>query len=178
MKLLGYSVLLALICCINLSCKKTKEKVDELTEFDINYTTNLSVPSQTLALNIPVDFTTPDISTQSVSKFSENSTTKDLVSEIKLTRFNISVATGNLDFVKSLSIYIKTGNSEVLVGTKTNIPLGITETQLDLQDVNIKNYIVESTMKFRVNITIDGSTTNGQTLKMDQTVRVKATLIK
>jgi hypothetical protein len=178
MKLFTYTILIALICGVNFSCKKTKEKVDELTEFDINYTTNLSVPSQTLAVNVPVDFTTPDISTQSASKFSENNTTKDLVSEIKLTKFNISVASGNLDFLKSLSIYIKSGSAEVLVGTKTNIPTGISETQLDLQDVNIKSYISEPTMKFRVTVTIDASTTAGQSLKMDQTVRVKATLIK
>ena len=33
-------------------------------------------------------------------------------------------------------------------------------------------------MKFRVTVTIDASTVNGQNLKMDQTVHVKATLIK
>ena len=27
------------------SCTKTKQAVDELTEFDINYTTNLNIPS-------------------------------------------------------------------------------------------------------------------------------------
>ncbi len=178
MKLLLYPVLITLLGCVTLSCKKTKEEVDKLTEFDIDYTTNLTVPSQTLAINVPVDFSTPDISTNSLSKFSENNTTKDLVSEIKLSKFKISVATGNLDFLKSLNIYIKSSSGETLIGSKTNIPTGIMEANLDLLDVNIKNFIVEPTMKFRVTVVIDASTVNGQNLKMDQTVRVKATLIK
>ena len=178
MKKIIIASILVTLSIFSLSCKKTKETVDELTEFDLNYTTNLTVPSHTLATNVPVDFTTPDVSTNSTSKFSENKTTADLVSEIKLTKFNISVATGNLDFLKSLSIYIKTANGETLIGTKTNIPTGINQTQLDLADVNIKSYIVEPSMKFRVTVTIDASTVNGQNLKMDQTVHVKATLIK
>lgn len=178
MKKTIFFLIVATACIINLSCKKTKEEVDKLTEFDIDYTTNLTVPSQTLALNVPVDFTTPDISTNSNNKFLENNTTKDLVSEIKLSKFKISVATGNLDFLKSLNIYIKSSSGETLIGSKTNIPNGIMETNLDLLDVNIKNFIVEPTMKFRVNLTIDATTVNGQNLKMDQTVHVKATLIK
>lgn len=178
MKKIITACLILTLSVLSLSCKKTKETVDELTEFDLNYTTNLTVPSHTLATNVPVDFTTPDISTNSSTKFSENKTTADLVSEIKLTKFNISVATGNLDFLKSLSIYIKTNNGETLIGTKTNIPTGVNQTQLDLADVNIKSYIVEPSMKFRVTVTIDASTVNGQNLKMDQTVHVKATLIK
>ena len=108
----------------------------------------------------------------------ENNTTRELVSEIKLTKYNISVATGNLDFLKSLSIYIKSTSGETLIGTKTNIPAGVSETQLDLADVNIKSFIIEPSMKFRVTVTIDASTVNGQNLKMDQTVRVKAILSK
>lgn len=176
--LLFFVTLLFTLGLLNLSCKKTKEKVDELTEFDINYTTNLTVPSHTLATNVPVDFTTPDISTNSSNKFLENNTTRELVSEIKLTKYNISVATGNLDFLKSLSIYIKSTSGETLIGTKTNIPAGVSETQLDLADVNIKSFIIEPSMKFRVTVTIDASTVNGQNLKMDQTVRVKAILSK
>lgn len=178
MKKISFLFLLITFCVLGVSCKKTKEKVDELTEFDINYTTNLTVPSHTLATNVPVDFTTPDISTNSNNKFLENNTTRDLVSEIKLTKYNISVATGNLDFLKSLSIYIKSTSGETLIGTKSNIPNGVSETQLDLADVNIKSFIVEPTMKFRVTVTIDASTVNGQNLKMDQTVRVKAILTK
>lgn len=178
MKKIVSLLVITILCVTNLGCKKTKEEVDKLTEFDIDYTTNLTVPSQTLAINVPIDFSTPDISTNGISKFTENSTTKDLVSEIKLSKYKISVATGNLDFLKSLNIYIKSSSGETLIGSKTNIPTGIMETNLDLLDVNIKNFIVEPTMKFRVTVVIDASTVNGQNLKMDQTVRVKATLIK
>jgi len=166
---------ICLIICFNLSCKKTKEKVDQFTEFDINYTTNLSVPSNTINQNVPIDFTTPDIPTQSSSKFSDNKTAQELVQEIKMTKFDVSVASGNLDFLKSLSVYIKAnGVSEQLVATKSNIPTGLSMLSMDLQDVNIKNFIFQSNIQFRVTVTIDASTLNGQNLKMDETVHVKA----
>lgn len=173
-KVLGLFLITSLTF-FNLSCNKTKETVDELTEFDINYTTNLSVPSNTINVDVPIDFTTPDIPTQSSSKFTENKTAQSLVQEIKMTKFDVSVASGNLDFLKSLSIYIKAaGVSQQLIATKTSIPLGVSSISLDLQDVNIKNFIFQQNIQFRVTVTIDGSTLNGQNLKMDETVHVKA----
>lgn len=174
-----FNLLLVLsIIALNLSCKKTKEKVDEVTEFDINYSTNLSVPSNTIALNAPVDFTTPDVPTQSNAKFLENKTAQNLVDEIKMTKFNVSVSSGNLDFLKSLTIYIKaSGMNEQTVATKTVIPTGVSSVALDLSDVNIKDYIFQSNIQFRVTITIDASTLNGQSLKLDETVHVKATVL-
>lgn len=170
--------LLAFVFLLNNSCKKTKEKVDQATEFDINYTTTLSVPSNTLPVNAPVDFTTPNVPTLSDTKFLENKTAQNLVDEIKLTKFNISVASGNLDFLKSLSIYIKaSGVGEQLVGTKATIPTGVSSVALDLNDVNIKNYIFQPNIQFRVTVTIDASTLNGQNLQLDETVHVKATLL-
>lgn len=160
-------------------CQKTKEKADEITEFDIDYSTTVSVPSNTISLNVPIDFTTPDVPTQSSTKFALNKTTQGLVDYIKLTRFNISVGTGNLDFLKSLSIYIKaSGMGETLVATKNPIPTGLTSIAMDLQDVNIKDYIFLPNVQFRVNVVIDASTLAGQTLIMDETVHVKATVVK
>ncbi|MBA3665375.1 MAG: hypothetical protein H0W61_14355 [Bacteroidetes bacterium] len=177
-RLLSLSLLLPFLFC-SLSCKKTKEKVDELTEFDISYSNNISVPSQTMSMNVPVDFTTPDVPTQSVSKFSEHKTTEDLVSEIKFTKMRVSVSSGNLDFLKSLSVYVKaSGVGEQLIATKNPIPTGLTTLDLDLQDVNIKNFIIQPNIQFRVTVTIDASTLAGQTLNLAETAHVKATLIK
>lgn len=68
---------------------------------------------------------------------------------------------------------------ETLVASKTSIPTGITNVAMDLQDVNIKDYIFLPNVQFRVNVVIDNaSTLAGQTLIMDETVHVKATVIK
>lgn len=178
MKKLFAALLVSCIVVLNLSCKKTKEKVDELTEFDISYSNNISVPSQTMSMNVPVDFTTPDIPTQSNQKFLEHKTTQDLVDYIKFTKFRISVSSGNLDFLKSLSIYVKaSGMGEQLIATKNPIPTGLTTLDLDLLDVNIKTFIIQPNMQFRVTVTIDASTLAGQTLNMAETVHVKATVL-
>lgn len=182
-KIISLSILIAFIG-LGLSCKK-KEEADKLTEFDINYTTNLSVPSSSIPVNSPttsVEFTTPNIPTQQSTKFASERTAKNLISEIKMTKYDISAvgAGANLDYLKSLTIYIKASNvGEQVVASKTSIPTGITSISMDLQDVNIKNYIFEDNIQFRVVATFDATaSTTSQTLKMDETVHVKATLLK
>ena len=148
-KIFSYLFIISIIGFV-LSCKK-KEEADKLTEFDINYSTNLSIPSASIAVNSQttvVEFTTPNIPTQQSTKFSAEGTAKNLISEIKITKFDISaVGTGaNLNYLKSLTIYVKASNvGEQLVASKTSIPTGITSISMDLQDVNIKNYIFEFT---------------------------------
>jgi hypothetical protein len=167
----------------SLSCKK--KKVDELTEFDIEYTANLSVPSASIAVNSPttsVEFVTPNIPSRQLSVFSAKKTAKYLVDEIKFTRFDLTAAgTGaNLDFLKSVSIYMKAANAgEQLIVGKSSFPTGITATSLELDDVNIKKFIFEDNFQLRVVAIFDAtSTVADQTLKMDQTVHVKATVLK
>jgi len=161
-----------------------KKEVNKLTEFDINYTTNLSIPSNSITVTTPttqVEFTTPNIPTQQSSKFSAENTAQNLIDEIKLTKFDVTASgTGaNLNFLKSLTIYIKASNvGEQIVASKTTIPPGTTSISMDMQDVNIKNYIFEDNIQFRVLAIFSATSTVNQTLKMDQTVHVKATLLK
>lgn len=156
------------------SCEKTKDTINEATEFNIDYSTNLSIPSTSVSVSVPADFTTPEVSTQSVSKFASEKTTQDLIDEIKLTRFNISNPSGNLDFLDSVSIYIKTGSvGDILVATKSRIPKGTTQVAADLKNVNIKSHISKEKIQFRVSVKITTGLSSNQQLKMDQTVRVK-----
>jgi hypothetical protein len=181
-KIFGY-LFIATLLGLGLSCKK--KEVDKLTEFDINYTTNLSIPSASVPVSSPttsVEFTTPNVPTQQAAKFNAEGTAKNLISEIKMTKFVLSaVGTGaNLDYLKSLTIYIKASNvGEQMIASKTSIPDGLTTISMDLQDTNIKNYIFEDNIQFRVVATFDvSSASTDQTLKMDETVHVKATLLK
>src|ERR1043165_9143141 len=121
MKKAAFILVSALFLVGATACKKTKEEVDKLTEFDINYSTNLTIPATTYTASVPVDFTTPEVSTQSSTKFSSEKTAADLVSEVKMTKFDISSGSGNLDFLKSITVYIKTtGLGDVQVATKSN----------------------------------------------------------
>lgn len=183
-KILSLSVIIALIG-LNLSCKK--KEVDKLTEFDIDYTTNLTIPSSSITVTTPttsVEFTTPNVPTQQATKFSEAGTAQSLISEIKMTRFNITAigtgtTTANLDYLKSVTIYIKaSGLGEAMIASKSDIPTGLTSISMDMQDVNIKEYIFKDNIQFKVLAIFDASSASNQTLKMDETVHVSATLIK
>ena len=184
-KIISLSILITFIG-LGLSCKK-KEEANKLTEFDINYSSNLSIPSSSVPVNsssitpATVEFTTPNIPTQQSTKFSAEGTAKNLIDEIKMTKFDVSVsgAGANLNFLKSLTIYIKAVSSgEQMVASKSNIPSGVTSVSMDMEDVNIKNFIFEDNIQFRVVAVFDATAATDQTLKLDETVHVKASLLK
>jgi len=172
-KIISTITILTLVIGLNVSCKKKP------TEFDIDYTSTVTIPATSITVNAPATFDSPEIPTESKEKFASKKTVKDYVEEIKMTRFNLSVDNGNLDFLKSLKIYLKTaGQTEVLVATKTVIPQGVSSFAMDLEDVNIKDHIFGETIKFRVTVTIQTGMANTAQLKMDQTVHVKAKIVK
>lgn len=155
-------------------CKKTKDQVNEATEFTIDYSTTLPVPSSSISANVPVEFTTPDIPTTSTTRFASEKTTKELIDEIKLTKFNISTSTGNLDFLKSISISIQaSGLPGMAVASKTLIPTGQTTISADLSEVNIKDYIFKDNIQFKVSVTIQTALGSDKELKLEQSIKVK-----
>jgi hypothetical protein len=93
-----------------------------------------------------------------------------------MTKFNISNPDGNLNYLHSLSIYLKTSNlGDILVATKSNIPQNISSVEADLEDVNIKEYIFKDKIQFRISVSlVTGKDAGGdQKLKTEQTVHVK-----
>jgi hypothetical protein len=165
------------------SCQKTKDEINQLTEFDIAYSNDAVIPASsftsTQSVTAPIDIKTPDIPTNSSSNFASNKTSGDLVSEIKMTKLNLSVNSGNLDFVKSVSISINApGLSETLIASKATMPTGQTSVDLDMTDANIKEYIKKDSFSFHVLGTVQTGGQLAQTLKMSEVVHVKATLIK
>lgn len=188
MKKIFYLAIVTITTVCNISCKKTE--TNKLTEFDINYSTNLSIPSSSVPATsssitpTTVEFTTPNVPTQQSEKFSAEGTAKSFIDQIKMTKFNISAVssgttTANLDYLKSLTVYIKAVNvTEQMIATKTNIPSGVTSVSMDMLDVDIKEFIFQDNIQFRVVATFDATAATNQILKMDETVHVKAKLIK
>lgn len=176
MKLTAICILAVTVVLGFSSCQKTKDEVNKATEFDMNYSTEFTIPSTSLTITQPIDFNTPEIPTQSSSRFTSESTTQDLIEEIKMTKFTISNSAGNLNYLKSLTIYLKTSNlGDILIATKSNIPENVSSVEADLQNVNIKQYIFKDKIQFKVNVTImTGTGASGdQKLKMSQTIHVK-----
>ena len=184
MKKAATFILAVLVSAGITSCEKTKEDINKATEFDMNYSTEFTIPSSTLtvpggapsATTQPIDFNTPEISTASANRFTSESTTKDLIEEIKMTKFNISNPGGNLNYLKSFTIYLKTSNlGDVAVASKTVVPQNVSTLDADLANVNIKEYIFKDKIQFRINVVlITGTGASGdQKLKTTQTMHVK-----
>ena len=64
------------------------------------------------------------------------------------------------------------------MATKSNIPTGITAVSADLSGANIKEHIFKDKIQFRVTLNFNTAPSGTQNLKMDQTVRIKATILK
>lgn len=178
MKKLIAAALFATIFIVS-SCKKTKETVDEFTQFDLNYSTTFTVPASSVTVNTPADFTTPDVPTNTSASYPNNKTTYSLVDEVKLTKFNVSADSSNFDYLKSLTIFIQgSGLPEVQLATNTLVPTGVASFDMSLNDVNLKDYLAKSNFKLRVNVTIDGAITTNQKMKLNQTMHVVAKILK
>jgi hypothetical protein len=155
------------------------KKVNEATEFDIDYATEVSIPSGSVTVNTPVDFNTPEIPTESSSKFKQQETAVELIDEISFTKFQITSLTGNLDYLKALSVYIKAaGLNDLLIATKSNIPPGSTTILADPTGANIKEHLFKEKIQFRLQVTVGTLPATDQKLKLDQTVHVEGKKIK
>jgi hypothetical protein len=101
------------------------KEIDKLTHFNIDYTSFVTIPA-TVGINLPFDVLTPEIQTNSESKFEVNNTHKDLVEKIRLTELKLTIKSpdsSDFSFLKSIKLYILAdGLPELEVARKENIP--------------------------------------------------------
>ena len=147
------SLLLLLLTFSFLSC----EKLNKLTQFDIDYDSNFTIPSST-GINLPANIITPDFSSNSESKFPVNDTHKDLIKSIivKCLTFSIqSPSIGNFNFLKTVRIFNKVdGLDEILVAYKENMSKSNSIT-LDLSYYDLQEYIKKNEFDIRVETITD-----------------------
>jgi hypothetical protein len=168
-----FSILLIAISIF--SCKKTKESVNEATTFNIDYSSQVDVPtSGTVAATVPIEIYSPEVPTTSQAKMASEQTTQDLIEDIRLTKFTLTALNGNLDFLKSITVFIKApGLSDVQVASKSNIPAGATSIALDLTNNDIKQHIFKEKIQFKIQATILSGQNADQKIKIDETVTLR-----
>jgi len=185
MRGIKYIILLITFFAIGLSCKK--EPKNTPTEFDLNYSTTVFIPPAKVVLSNPtiapkyIDFSSLDIPTESYSLFLNHGTTKNLIDNVKLKKFEISVADAskNLNFLKSIILLIKTKSlAETVIASKTKILDEQKSILLDVEDVNLKNYMISDTIQYILRAAFDLPSTEIQALKLNGTFFVNATLLK
>ncbi len=146
------------------------DKIDELTKFNIDYTTNFTIQATTL-LGTPFDIVTPETTTNSESEFENNNTNSNLVESVKLTTLRLDLqtpASGDFDFLNEIFIYITAdGLPEQLIASKVGIPEnGARSLTLDIENVELEEYIKKDSYRLRTETTTD------QTIESDHEIEI------
>ncbi len=156
-------------------------ELDKLTVFNLDYTESITIQSSA-NINFPFDVSTPDVSTNSNSSFASNNTSKDLIEDIRLNQLILTITTpssGDFSFLKSITLYISAdGLPETKIATKTTIPENQGNTlTLDVEDVDLKEYIKKDTYKLRLNTVTDKLITEDQEVDVYSQFKVNAKIL-
>ena len=135
------------------------DKIDELTKFNMDYDAEVVINS-TANISLPFDVFTPDMETNSESQFAVNDTRKDLIEDIRIKKLELSItAPSDLDFsfLESIEVFISAdGLSEIRLAYITEVSETVgSSILLDLEDVDIQEYIKKDIFNLRLNTVTD-----------------------
>lgn len=172
-KLIFLSVIMTLVCSCN--------KIDELTKFDVEYTSSIIVPSSSL-IDLPLDITTPETTTNSESTFENNDTRSDLVESVKLTELRLDLITpadGDFNFLNEIEIYITAEDlPEVLIASSIDIPANNSRSiELDVENVELKEYIKKDSYSLRTRTLTDETINEDHQIDVFTKFRVDAEIL-
>lgn len=156
-------------------------KLSELSQFDIDYDTEVIIPSSSLT-NTPFDIPTIDIENNFESLFKKNNTNKDLIEYINLKQFKLVLKSpdkGSLNFLKSINVYISADSlKEKKIAWKENIPETTeNELALDVSTDDLKAYLITDSYKLRFNTTTDKAITKDHVINLDTKFFVDAKIL-
>ncbi|CAM4295399.1 hypothetical protein ZORO111903_12115 [Zobellia roscoffensis] len=170
-------LLLITVISVFASC----DKLDELTKFNIDYTTHVTIPSST-GIDLPFDMFTPDVETNSESEFEVNDTRKDLIEEIKLTELELKITTpddSDFSFLESLKVYISAeGLEEIMIASKDEVEETVGDVlDVDVIDVDLKDYIKKDKFNLRLETVTDELISTDHEIDVNTTFFVDAKIL-
>ncbi|WP_149274564.1 hypothetical protein [Pareuzebyella sediminis] len=135
------------------------DKIDDLTKFNMEYATEVTIPSST-GIDLPFDLFTPEMETNSESQFEVNDTRKDLIEQIKLTELLLTITSpsnADFSFLESIDIYISAeGLDEIKIASEASVDPDTGNTlDVDVIDIDIKEYIKKDKFNLRLNTVTD-----------------------
>ena len=149
------------------------EEVDKLTQFNMDYEEEITIPA-TFGIDLPIDIWTPNIPTNSTSTFESNNTHKDLIEQIILKKMNLTITSpdeSTWDFLKKIEIYISAeGLDEVKIAWLDDIPKsGLKSIDLNVSNEDLKEYIKKDEYK------LETKTVTRELISHDTKVQIKST---
>ncbi len=168
---------LLVLALFTFSCNK----VDKLTQFNLSYTSQVTVPANSV-ISVPIDILTPDIQTNSESKFNVENTNKDLIEEVRLTKLILdltSPSNADFSFLKEIKIYISAdGLNETEIASRTNIPNNLGNSlELETTDLNLMEYVKKDEFKLKVETVTDEALTQDHVIDINSEFFVDAKIL-
>ncbi len=157
------------------------DTVEKLTQFNMNYDESVVIPSNTV-IDLPFQISTPEVETNSESKFAINNTRKDMIEKIILIKMSLTLTSPDgedFSFLESINIYIHAeGLDEVKIAWKDEISSN-TEDVLDLETTgtDIQEYIKKDKFSLRIHTTTDEVLTNDHHIDVKSTYFVDAKIL-
>lgn len=154
--------------------------IDELRTFDLDYSTEFTIPSSTI-LNLPVNLPTPSVTTDSEQQFEDEGVKSEWIDSIKLTRLKlvITAPTGeDFSFLDEVRVYINTeSQQETLLAQLVPVPENAGGTiELEVSGSDLYPYISQSSFSLRTQVVTDESMTQSIDVRADMKFEVKATI--
>lgn len=148
------------------------KEVDKLTQFSMDYSNNVTIPSSS-GVNLPFSVFTPPTETDSESKFEVNDTRKDLIEEIMLTELELTLTSpsdGDFSFLESIRIFIEAdGLDGKEIAWNEDVPDNVGNTlQLNTSNSDLQAYIKKESFRLRI------TTVTDETLNTDHDINVRS----
>lgn len=169
--------LIFILAVISASCNK----FDKLTQFDMDYKTQITIPS-TIGVNLPLNIYSPNITTNSESVFDLHDTKARKVEKIHLTSLTMSVADPvgkNINFLKSLKLFISAdGLPEIEAAwVENHTDDGLGELELNVIPDDLKDYVIKESFSLRAESVTDQIITHDYTINVMLTYWVDAKVL-
>jgi len=170
-------IALLLLCVGIVAC----EKLDEFTQFKMDYDSSVVIPSST-GLNLPVDLFTPDVKTNSESKFAINDTRKDLIEEITLDELELTISSPDgedFSFLKTIDIYIEAeGLPKEKIAWHDDVSSVVGSTlSLETAQVDLKEYIKKDEFTLMTEVVTDEALKSDHTIDIHTVFNVNAKIL-
>ena len=165
---------LILLACSFLfsSCKK----LGRLLTFEISNSEMITIPATSLVA-IPVVSPVP-VTVNSQESFENNKTQANLVKDVSLQKLTLSItnpANETFNFLKGISIYIGTDQSDkILLASLDNIPMNVSSLQLISSNAKLDKYIKASSYTLYTEISLRAANSKDLTVKAESKFRVTA----
>ena len=170
------------ILLFSITCLFSCDKIDELTQFNLDFESKVTVPAST-GLNTPIVLFSPEVTTNSETVFESNNTNKDLVEEIRLTALQLQISSpsgGDFGFLKSISISISAdGLSDKQVAWDNDVSSSAGATlDLEVSSDDLKEYIKKDRFSIKATTTTDEFITQDHEIKVISKLKILKTNIK